>query len=174
METLDWGPHGLPLARFANDALALTVAEFVVRYGPGFLITHTRSAHPAHGPTRTRDFDDGAESTGEMRVIAYPIRRRPKSEHAFVSVGRINGNDIAIADETVSKFHAFLRETPDGFTVQDARSRNGTTVEGAPVPGRGLGPPTLLLPSQSVRFGGVTTIFMTPAGLIELARKLAR
>ena len=166
----DWGSKGISLRKIAVLARDRAAFDELCR---GFLITHGATPHPAHAPMRTRDGNGGAgETTGEVIITAFPIRRRPNNELPFVSVGRIDGNDIALADETVSKFHAFIKETPAGFLVQDARSRNGTTVEGQVVPQRGAGPPTKLVSGHNVRFGSVTTTFLDAGALSDLARQL--
>lgn len=51
-----------------------------------------------------------------------------------VAVGRDGENDIVLAENTVSRFHArLLRDKRGGFTVTDLDSANGTQVNGRPV-----------------------------------------
>lgn len=45
-----------------------------------------------------------------------------------VTVGRDSGSDIFLDDVTVSRNHAILTVTPDGVTLQDLGSLNGTYV----------------------------------------------
>jgi pSer/pThr/pTyr-binding forkhead associated (FHA) protein len=107
-------------------------------------------------------------------MTAYPLVRRPVSTFPFVSIGRVDGNDVALVDECVSKFHAYVKEQPDGVFLQDARSRNGCTVDGHPVAVRGQGPPTKLKSGARVAFGAVATTFYDADGVIALARRLFR
>ena len=101
------------------------------------------------------------------------VARRPTSEHPFVSIGRIDKNDVCFADESVSKFHAYVKESAGTYVLQDARSRNGTTLDGALVPGRGLGEPLPMRSGQSIRFGGVDAVFLDAKATLELIQRLA-
>ena len=46
----------------------------------------------------------------------------------LVTCGRDSGSDIFLDDITVSRKHAEIRRGPDGFTIYDADSLNGTFV----------------------------------------------
>lgn len=158
---------GIPLSAIARDARALDLAAFVRRYAKVFFVRH--------GAVSSRASPSDGEVTGEITLFAMPVKKQPTSVEAFVGVGRLEGCDIAILDETVSKLHAYVEERPeDVWLLQDAGSRNGTTVDGHPVSARGNGPPTTLKVGQTVRFGSVTTTFMDAAGLAELAKKVTR
>ena len=50
---------------------------------------------------------------------------------AEISVGREMQNQIVIGDPEVSRRHALLRQTRDGYTIEDLGSTNGTFVNGA-------------------------------------------
>ncbi|MDQ1686261.1 MAG: segregation ATPase FtsK/SpoIIIE, family [Frankiaceae bacterium] len=52
-----------------------------------------------------------------------------------VTIGRGNRAGLRVHDSTVSSLHARLRRTPDGYTVEDLGSSNGTFVNGVPVTG---------------------------------------
>lgn len=158
----DWGSHGLPLRRW-RDLLTLRCS---------FLVVNTKPKR-TYAPLRTRPFKTGDNDiTDDIVVTVFPLLRRPTQENPFVSIGRLLGNDIALADETVSKFHAFVKQEPDGLYLQDARSRNGTAVDGVPVAARGLGPPTKLDEGASIRFGSVVTTFVDADTLRRLATML--
>lgn len=56
-------------------------------------------------------------------------------ENAFqtkLTLGRTSNNDIVLNHPSVSRFHAWLQpdESPDGWAVADAGSRNGTVLSG--------------------------------------------
>lgn len=56
-------------------------------------------------------------------------------------IGRSKEADVRIVDFAISRQHALIRISDDGFTIQDCNSRNGTKVNGksvhtAPVPVR--------------------------------------
>ena len=69
------------------------------------------------------------------------VRRGPQQgkgyalDGALASVGRYTGNTIVIADETVSRHHARLRKTGDGYTIEDMNSANGLYVNDSRVTG---------------------------------------
>jgi hypothetical protein len=182
MQDTDWGSSGLAVNAFADDAVKLTAAQFAAKHGRGFLITHGSSAHPAQGPMRTRAAEKGASegsaasgehTTGDIKITIFPVRRRPiNMAHNFVSIGRVDGNDIMLADETVSKFHAYIREEAGGFFLQDAKSRNGTTVEGTAVAARGTGAPTKLNTGQTIRVGSVAATFLDVSALLDFVKRL--
>ena len=48
------------------------------------------------------------------------------------TLGRDPSNSIRLPDSSVSRFHADLRELPDGVQVRDVKSRNGIKVNGVP------------------------------------------
>ena len=60
----------------------------------------------------------------------------PRAAGAQFSIGRDTGCDLAIADMTVSRMHARLERTPDGWLLTDLSSTNGTRVNGWRVRGQ--------------------------------------
>lgn len=54
----------------------------------------------------------------------------PRGERTLFSIGRDAQCDLAIADMTVSRFHARLERTADGWLLTDLGSTNGTRVNG--------------------------------------------
>ena len=60
----------------------------------------------------------------------------PRGDGNLFSIGRDAGCDLMIADMTVSRVHARLERTPDGWLLSDLASTNGTRVNGWRVRGR--------------------------------------
>jgi hypothetical protein len=60
----------------------------------------------------------------------------PRGSGAFFSIGRDDECDLAIADMTVSRLHARLERTADGWLLTDLSSTNGTRVNGWRVRGQ--------------------------------------
>jgi len=60
----------------------------------------------------------------------------PRGAASFFSIGRDASCDLAIADMTVSRLHARLERTPDGWVLTDLASTNGTRVNGWRVRGQ--------------------------------------
>lgn len=130
------------------------------------------TSHVVTGPPRSPS--GSFLGVGGLPRFVFRVRRSAQSRFDFVSVGRNEGNDIVLPDPSVSRFHAFLREMPDGtLQVQDARSANGTFVGGVAVPRQGVGAPVALRSGDSIRFGDVHGNVLDAAGLADLARTFA-
>ncbi len=61
----------------------------------------------------------------------------PRGDGNLFSIGRDASCDLMIADMTVSRVHARLERTPDGWLLTDLASTNGTRVNGWRVRGQG-------------------------------------
>jgi pSer/pThr/pTyr-binding forkhead associated (FHA) protein len=93
--------------------------------------------------------------TAAMTRADSPARRPaplqfPRQEGTLFSIGRDAECDLAIADMTVSRIHARLERTPDGWLLTDLSSTNGTRLNGWRV--RGQVP---VRAGDLVRFGDV-------------------
>lgn len=83
------------------------------------------------------------------------VRRGPKPGQIYpllaptITVGRDPMSDIVLNDPEVSRYHAQLVETTDGYQIQDMGSTNGTYVAGQRISDE----PVLLQPGQDVAFG---------------------
>lgn len=172
MET-EPSPLGVPLAALIADARALDVDAFAAKHGKAFFMSVGGSTGNSKRPADT-DVQAGSPKTGEMSFLLYPIRKRRAGTLAFISVGRLEGNDIALADAAVSKLHASIREKDGVFTVQDESSRHGTFVDNRPVPARDAGPAVTLTPRCSVRFAAVNLVFLRASDVLDLARAMGR
>ncbi len=88
---------------------------------------------PDERPTsRTKRFAARGTEPGTS-VIALRARWRADSALPSISVGRAPDNDIVVADVLASRYHAKLVVMPSGMRIQDARSINGTFVNGVRV-----------------------------------------
>jgi hypothetical protein len=86
-------------------------------------------------PTPSPRVGPARRLTGAMpRAAAQPRRlaplQFPRGTGTQFSIGRDAGCDLAIADMTVSRVHARLERTPDGWLISDLASTNGTRVNG--------------------------------------------
>lgn len=151
----------LPLSPFPAE---------VKKLGAHFFVITCELVAPS-GPMRTAS-DLGRARTLELETFVVPVVPQPGSQLPFVSIGRLEGNDIEIADISVSKFHAFVRVVDGVALLLDANSKNGTFVNDAPVATRRAGAPTALVSGDRVRFGSVTTSFVDAAALHTLVRTL--
>ncbi len=89
-----------------------------------------------------------------------------------VLVGRTETNDIALADLTVSKHHAFFKADEDAGRVllTDTGSTNGTQVNGQPLPARQS---RYLHDGDQLSFGDVRFIFFSAEAFFDLLGSLS-
>jgi hypothetical protein len=69
-------------------------------------------------------------------------------------LGRDAANAVSIQDGSVSSHHARIKRTPDGFVVEDLKSRNGTFVNGEKVD-----QPRVLADGDLIRIGKILLTF---------------
>jgi pSer/pThr/pTyr-binding forkhead associated (FHA) protein len=178
------GEENQPDECFALDAFKrecrLALPAFSKLHGRAFLLMQ-RSGSKARlqmpqKPGRTL-VTRPAPTTQELppsKYLVFPVRKTERSLIArFYSVGQTRNNDIVIRDVSVSKFHAFFQDAEDGgFLLQDARSTNGTFVNGVRVPRQGQGDPIKVQSGDQVRFGAVELSFVDAAMFRELVQRV--
>jgi ABC transport system ATP-binding/permease protein len=69
----------------------------------------------------------------KMFQALLPSVGAPEKPAGSATIGRAGDNDIVIQDVLASRHHAFLVQTPIGTEIRDARSINGTFVNGVRV-----------------------------------------
>lgn len=121
------------------------------------VLLQTRAGHGAKRPR-----------AGEPLVL--PVKKGSSKQNAFamgITVGRTDSNDIPIDDESVSRFHAWLAEVPQGWKLVDAESKNGTWVGALKLePNKA----EILRDGARIRFGDVEVLFLLPDSLIAWIR----
>lgn len=94
--------------------------------------------------------------------VVFDVKKGSHKANAFamgVTIGRTETNDIPIEDESVSRFHAWLAESPKGWKLVDAESKNGTWVGAMKLPpNQG----EVVQDGARIRLGDVELIFMLP------------
>jgi len=109
---------------------------------------------------RTVSPSSGSARSVTSSVTASPDRKQPFSLRFprgggdQFSIGRDASCDLAVADMTVSRLHAQLERTSDGWLLSDLESTNGTRVNGWRVRGK--------VPVRSgdlVSFGSLEVVF---------------
>lgn len=71
------------------------------------------------------------------------------------TIGREPGSTVCVNDASVSRGHARITIEGDQATIEDLKSKNGTTVMGEPIKG-----PTVLTDGDEVEFGHVKGWFI--------------
>ncbi|MEZ0314913.1 MAG: FHA domain-containing protein [Myxococcota bacterium] len=156
------------LYQYVSDASHLSVDAFRQRYGEAFLL-HNGSLEKLKPYLRTKeagvaeilgDKTDPAFA-GKLQAAVFAVCNSGRSPFPnFVSVGRANANDVVISHPSVSKFHAFFRNSDNGeFVIQDGGSKNGTMVNRTRVPGQSESRPVVVESGARVSFGHVHMTF---------------
>jgi hypothetical protein len=121
-----------------------------------------RSGHSGHGhwtgprtmspPQPNRRLTTGLHAAGGA---SPPLSLQfPRGGGDQFSIGRDASCDLAIADMTVSRRHATLERTEDGWLISDLSSTNGTRVNGWRVRGK-----VPIKAGDLVSFGNLETVF---------------
>jgi hypothetical protein len=75
--------------------------------------------------------DEAAAKQGRL-YISFPDKpaRHTRLDKQLLTIGRSRRNDIVLNDDEISPHHARLRQTAEGWQVEDLGSANGTTLNG--------------------------------------------
>lgn len=172
------GPGFAPLAFVKDDAYLLSLRALAARPAeefavevvtPHLAVTLVGAASTSSAAAvRTLSMLPGHEA--RVRTWLAPVRKRAGAnpfEH-MVTLGRAPNNDLCLEHPNVSKFHAYLRREGAGWALVDARSLNGTWVNGERLaPER----PVALKDGDEVRLGeGVFLRYLEPPGLYRHLR----
>ncbi|MBW1929303.1 MAG: FHA domain-containing protein [Deltaproteobacteria bacterium] len=66
-------------------------------------------------------------TTNDGQIFNYPVIKDR------ITLGRSKDNDLVISDNTVSRHHAEIRKSKDGYLLIDLGSYNGTRLNGKPI-----------------------------------------
>lgn len=144
-------PGWTPFLTFAAAHAGLDRDAFVARVRSAHLLLWT----PLHGEAADATFtsvlarpddDTPPSSTRVLRTRAVAgrgttpsgvvrVEKRPGANPfaLMITLGRAPNNDIVVNHPALSKFHAYLRRSGEGWSIDDAGSTNGTRLDGAPV-----------------------------------------
>jgi hypothetical protein len=163
--------------------LALGREEFLAATAPAALVryrAHARDHGPAGpaGPatltmTIDEDFGDAVDDTmphgkftpepAEMEL--YPLAKKPGASFPDrITIGRTEHNDVVVADPSVSRLHAYVRQAA-GWMVADAGSKNGSWLDDQRLEPRREAP---LSTGAVLRLGDVVATFYPAADLFDL------
>jgi hypothetical protein len=82
-----------------------------------------------------------------------PALTLPRGAQSRFTIGRESACDMTLTDDTVSRWHASLERSADGWLLADLGSTNGTRLNGWRVTD-----PTWVRPGDMVSFGSVTFV----------------
>ena len=90
----------------------------------------------------------------EVAELVLEDETHPLEGQGPWSIGRSEENDIVISNPNVSRRHARLSRSENGFVVEDLGSTNGTLLDGAPIDRERIES------GDELTFGGVTARFV--------------
>lgn len=126
-----------PAATQVNRATVATPSSQVTQAGPAVTVTQSAALPQA------KLIGSGGAVAGKN----FPLNKQQ------LAIGRTEGNDIVIADPTVSGIHARLLVENGGWKIEDAGSSNGTWINGKKVQSQ------VMKAGDKVRFGQVELAF---------------
>jgi len=156
-----------------RQLLTLQRDEFLAAAAPAMLVRYRArwvAAAPAAAPdddlSETMDvgLSRGRLVEGATEMELYPLAKQAGT--AFpdrITIGRTSNNDVVISEHSVSRFHAYVRQTP-GWVVADAGSKNGTWIGDTVLLPRREAP---LVPGAVVRLGDVRLTFYRSSDLFD-------
>ncbi len=121
-------------------------------------VLRQESLAPPAGPTTP---PSQQRTVAETAIVLSRARvRLPSGESLPVPsrglrLGRMDDNDLVVTGDKVSRYHAVVAETANGFTVTDLRSTNGTHVNDVRVVESHL-----LRDGDRIRIGGTELVFL--------------
>ena len=119
-------------------------------------------------------------ATRVLRDAGRPVEKRrrvfaldaPDGRHRFegprVRIGAHPGNELVVADDTVSRLHAQIDVEDEGFRLRDRGSRNGVAVDGLRVVD------AYLRPGAEIRLGRARLRFRLLDEEVQIGRASCR
>ena len=127
--------QGTPLAAIARIGQSHPDAYIAAECGGPALVMLAQVPNKTAMPIfTTRHVSEHHLQDAEDGEVVYFVRKRPGGALKQIGIGRAGNVDISILSGALSKYHAFfLEEAPSLWTITDAGSKNGTTVENVPL-----------------------------------------
>jgi hypothetical protein len=162
--------HLLALGR--EEFLAATAPAALVRYrahaadpGPAGPATLTMTIDEDLGDAVDETMPHGKFTPEPVEMELYPLAKKPGASFPDrITIGRTANNDVVIADHSVSRLHAYVRQA-HGWVVADAGSKNGSWLEDVALEPRRE---TALSVRAVLRLGNVCLTFYRSEELFDL------
>lgn len=170
--------HAVDAAVHYRHLLALGREEFLAAAAPAALVRYrpTRDPGPLGPATLTMTIDDDlgdavderrphGKLPAESEMELYPLAKKPGASFPDrITIGRTANNDIVVADPSVSRLHAYVRQAA-GWVVADAGSKNGSWLDDVALEPRRE---TALPAGAELRLGDVRMTFYRSEELYDL------
>jgi hypothetical protein len=166
---LDHAERYFQLSLLGRDAFRSSVAPAaLIRLAASPLQASRRHGSYDESDTLVAALDQaGITGDGPARGIeVYPLAKKPGAPFAdMITVGRTANNDVVVNDITVSRFHAFFRQRGAVWSVCDAGSKNGTSLDGTVLEARKERP---IQSGQQLRVGDIELVFHNADDLFDI------
>jgi hypothetical protein len=121
--------HLLTLGRdefLTSAAPAALVRYRAQRWNRSVTGTKTLTFNQDPGETMDEAPAGGRFSAEPTAMELYPLAKKPGASFPDrITIGRTENNDVVIADPSVSRLHAYVRQA-NGWMIADAGSKNGS------------------------------------------------
>ncbi len=156
---------GAPLPRSATRAMpAVKRPAPGAAGGPSALAKRPRPGSPGGAAA-------GAEAEGMvLKGLTGPWANKRYPVKGKLLVGRQAPAAVVLEDDSVSRKHAEVEQTPEGAVLRDLGSANGTLLNGEPMGTQ----PVVLQPGDIITFGMVEVEVEGPAGASNLPVRRGR
>ena len=170
---MDASAHYRQLIKLGRD-------EFLAAAAPAALVRYRgESSGGDGGRTLTLDHDGegsidetlpmdglGSFSITDIDMAIHPLLKKAGASFPDrITIGRTSNNDLAIADHSISRLHAYLRSQGTGWVVADAGSKNGSWLRGEPLEPRKEKP---IRSREVLRLGDVDLTFYLAIDLYQV------
>jgi pSer/pThr/pTyr-binding forkhead associated (FHA) protein len=156
----------LLVTRYRHDP-----TTFQAAFGVPALMWEGQGATEHEAWERTREHASRAPLAGDPQVLRVEKTNKPENAFAMgITLGRVESNDLVIVDDSVSRFHAYLRwdERALAWFVTDAESKNGSWVNEVKVEAN----QRVRVPDKArLRFGDTRFTFLLPASLCAVLER---
>jgi hypothetical protein len=145
----------------AKDSSGQMMEAFTRARPEDWLVWEAGPWRPTYQPRDTLAHDGLLTSVPHGAGESLAIALETPTTRPYLALGRAPDSDIVVDDATLSRIHLLLQRDPLGWTVRDAGSTNGSSVDGAPI-----GPDAVALQTgQRLLAGSVRFTFYDPGGL---------
>lgn len=165
----------MDVASHYKHLVALGRDEFLAAAAPAALVRFRATGDAATFPaesTATIDHENSDETLPHSRqdlaadLEIYPLAKKPGASFPDrITIGRTPNNDVCIADSSVSRLHAYLRQQGAGWVVADAGSKNGSWLRGETLAARKERP---VASREILRLGDVDLTFYVASDLFQI------
>ncbi len=107
--------------------------------------------------------DHAPQAIADGSIVVFRSIKPPGAKG--MSIGRANECTYFLPFPKISKVHAYLKEQAGRWTLVDAGSRNGTQMNGTPVPADA---PVIITDGASLQISQCQFLFYTPAGFYRI------